>query len=120
MQGGDVSAHELLANATGISPFQRRVYKALLEVPAGKVTTYGALARRIGCASAQAIGQALRRNPFAPLVPCHRVVASDGSLTGFAGHRDSSALARKRSLLEAEGVKLDVMERVESSCFAEW
>lgn len=120
MRGGDVSAHDLLANATDISPFQRRVYEALLEVPAGKVTTYGALARRIGCGSAQAVGQALRRNPFAPQVPCHRVVAADGALTGFGGCRDAVALARKRALLESEKVLWDATGRVLPSCFVAW
>ncbi len=87
-----------------ITPFQRRVYEALLEVPRGSVTTYGALARRIGCRSAQAVGQALRANPFAPRVPCHRVVAADGSLGGFCGQREGKEILRKRRLLESEGV----------------
>ncbi len=118
MRGTSSSAHELLANTPDITPFQRRVYEALLDVPAGKVTTYGALARRIGCASPQAVGQALRRNPLAPQVPCHRVVAADGSLTGFAGRRDSATLARKRALLEAEGVRLDEAGHVLPCFFA--
>lgn len=87
---------------TTITPFQRRVYLALLEVPRGHTITYGELARRIGCRSAQAVGQALRRNPFAPEVPCHRVVAADGSLGGYNGHRDGVELERKRSLLDGE------------------
>ena len=86
------------------TPFQRRVYEALLEVPRGSVTTYGALARKIGCRSAQAVGQALKANPFAPRVPCHRVVAADGSLGGFCGKRDGEEILRKRRLLESEGV----------------
>jgi len=87
-----------------VTDFQNRVYSALLEVPPGKVITYGALGRRIGCGSAQAVGQALRVNPFAPRVPCHRVVAADGSLCGFNGKRDGEQMVRKRSLLESEGV----------------
>lgn len=120
MRGSHSTAHELLAKATGITPFQRRVYEALLEVPAGKVTTYGALACRIGCGSPQAVGQALRRNPLAPQVPCHRVVAADGSLTGFGGRRDDAALARKRALLEAEKVRWNETGRVLPSCFVAW
>ena len=85
-----------------ITPFQRRVYLALLDVPAGTTITYGELAKRIGCRSAQAIGQALRRNPFAPDVPCHRVVAADGSLGGYMGERDGEQIEYKRRLLEAE------------------
>jgi len=58
----DWSAHR-------ITPFQRRVFEALMRVPAGKVTTYKALGEAVGCGSGQAIGQAMKRNPFAPAVP---------------------------------------------------
>ncbi|MBR2629244.1 MAG: MGMT family protein [Alistipes sp.] len=88
--------------STKITPFQRRVYLALLDVPSGTTITYGELAKRIGCRSAQAIGQALRRNPFAPEVPCHRVVAADGSLGGYNGERDGEQIEYKRRLLEVE------------------
>lgn len=89
-------------SSTTITPFQRRVYLTLLEVPAGETITYGELARRIGCRSAQAVGQALKRNPFAPDVPCHRVIAADGSLGGYNGKRDGEELERKRQLLNSE------------------
>lgn len=92
----------LILTSTDISPFRKRVYLELLNVPAGETITYGELARRIGCRSAQAVGQALRHNPFAPQVPCHRVVAADGSLGGFHGQRDGEMIERKRKLLEAE------------------
>lgn len=85
-----------------ISEFQRRVYLALLEVPYGTTVSYGELARRIGCRSAQAVGQALKRNPFAPDVPCHRVIASDGSIGGFHGEREGEMIARKQCLLDRE------------------
>lgn len=88
--------------STEITPFQRRVYLALLDVPSGTTITYGELAKRIGCRSAQAIGQALRRNPFAPEVPCHRVVAANGSLGGYNGERDGEQIEYKRRLLEVE------------------
>ena len=88
--------------STEITSFQRRVYLALLDVPAGTTITYSELAKRIGCRSAQAVGQALRRNPFAPDVPCHRVVAADGSLGGYMGERDGEQIEYKRRLLEAE------------------
>ena len=88
--------------STEITSFQRRVYLALLDVPAGTTITYGELAKRIGCRSAQAVGQALRRNPFAPEVPCHRVVAADGSLGGYMGECDGEQIEYKRRLLEAE------------------
>lgn len=74
----------------------------LLNVPAGATITYGELARRIGCRSAQAVGQALKRNPFAPDVPCHRVVGANGSLGGYFGEREGEMVERKRRLLNEE------------------
>ncbi len=109
------SIETLVKESDSITEFQRRVYLELLNVSAGQTITYGQLAQRIGCRSAQAVGQALRRNPFAVgnkmgdlefttqyCVPCHRVVASDGSLCGFHGHRQGPDIDRKRSLLAAE------------------
>ena len=96
----------------GVTPFQQRVYSALLRVPRGRVTTYRLLAKFIGCGSCQAVGQALRRNPFAPRVPCHRVIATDGSLGGFAGARAGANIERKRLLLAEEGVRFDANERL--------
>jgi methylated-DNA-[protein]-cysteine S-methyltransferase len=88
-----------------VTDFQRRVYEVLCRVPRGCVTTYRDLAEAIGCASPRAVGQALRRNPFAPVVPCHRVIASDLTLGGFAGERSGAPLRRKLRLLAAEGVR---------------
>lgn len=88
----------------GLTPFQKRVFEALLEVPPGKVTTYGRLARRIKCGSARAIGGALRHNPMMPAVPCHRVVAADLTLGGFSGQRTGAMIEKKRALLQSEGV----------------
>ena len=98
-----------LEQSTEITPFQRRVYMELLNVPAGSTITYGELARRIGCRSAQAVGQALKRNPFAPEVPCHRVIAANGSLGGYFGEREGEMIDRKRKLLnkEQENAKQD-------------
>ena len=107
MSNNRASIRERVRHAAGLSDFRRNVYEALLDVPEGNVTTYGALARRIGCASAQAVGGALRNNPFAPEVPCHRVVASDGTIGGFNGHRDGPHIARKIELLRAEGVVIE-------------
>ncbi len=87
-----------------ISPFARRVYEALSDVPLGRVITYAVLARKIGCRSPRAVGQALRANPFAPQVPCHRVIASDLTPGGFFGKKSGSQVARKLHLLAAEGV----------------
>lgn len=91
-----------LEESTEITPFQRRVYMELLNIPAGATITYGELARRIGCRSAQAVGQALKHNPFAPEVPCHRVVAANGSTGGYFGKREGEMIERKRRLLAFE------------------
>ncbi len=73
-------------------------------MPAGRVTTYARLAKRLGCRSAQAVGQALRINPFAPEVPCHRVIRSSGHVGGFQGEAEGPAVALKRRRLAQEGV----------------
>lgn len=79
--------------------FQRRVWRALLEIPWGKTISYGELARRIGKPSAaRAVGLANGANPLPIVVPCHRVIGANGSLTGFGG-----GLAVKRKLLALEG-----------------
>jgi methylated-DNA-[protein]-cysteine S-methyltransferase len=78
--------------------FQARVWAALREIPYGETVTYGELARRIGSVSAsRAVGLANGKNPVSVIVPCHRVVGSDGSLTGYGGGLD-----RKRFLLALE------------------
>jgi len=87
--------------------FEARVHAALGEVPRGRVVTYAEVAKRLGCRSAQAIGQALKRNPRAPEVPCHRVIRSDGRLGGYAGKRGGVRVDRKRRLLREEGVEFD-------------
>lgn len=94
------------------TPFQQRVYDALRRVPAGRVTTYGLLARYLGCRSAQAVGQALRRNPFAPEVPCHRVIAANLHIGGFSGQRSGREIRRKLALLAQEGVLFDAQGRL--------
>jgi len=95
--------------APGVLPrgsgFRRQVWKLLLEIPYGEVLTYGELARRLArqrgldSMSAQAVGGAVGHNPLSIIIPCHRVVGKDGSLTGYAG-----GLERKRWLLQWEGV----------------
>ena len=81
--------------------FQRRVWAALTDIPRGETSSYGALAEKLGCRSARAVGAAVGRNPISILIPCHRVLGANGSLTGYAG-----GLERKRALLALEGVKL--------------
>jgi methylated-DNA-[protein]-cysteine S-methyltransferase len=83
--------------------FNERVWAMTARIPKGKVVTYGDVARALKTKAYRAVGNALNRNPYAPGVPCHRVVGSSGSLTGFAG-----GLAKKRRMLEAEGVRVRV------------
>jgi methylated-DNA-[protein]-cysteine S-methyltransferase len=83
----------------GGTPFQRRVWEELRTIPRGQTATYGELAVRIGMpGAARAVGSAVARNPVSIVVPCHRVVGADGSLTGYAG-----GVERKRALLAMEG-----------------
>lgn len=89
------------------SEFRRAVWKLLCEIPCGEVTTYGELSRRIAAdrglerMSAQAVGGAVSHNPISIIIPCHRVVGTDGSLTGYAGGLD-----RKVRLLQLEGADM--------------
>lgn len=95
----DVLAGRLTAGMT----FYERVWAVCCRVPAGKVTTYGAIARALGNPNGgRAVGGAMNKNPYAPKVPCHRVVGSDGSLTGYAG-----GLEQKVKMLQAEGVEVN-------------
>jgi methylated-DNA-[protein]-cysteine S-methyltransferase len=96
---GDLAAIENLPVATGGTPFQRAVWRALREIPCGTTVSYGELARRIGRAEAvRAVGLANGANPISIVVPCHRVIGADGTLTGYGG-----GIERKRWLLEHEG-----------------
>ena len=76
----------------------------LLTIPYGHTMTYGEIAKALGCRSAQAVGGAVGRNPISLIIPCHRVLGADGSLTGYAGGVDG-----KRSLLELEQTANDCM-----------
>ncbi len=81
------------------TPFRQRVWRALLDIPAGALSSYGAIARQLGQPTAcRAVGAAVGRNPVSIIVPCHRVIGQDGSLTGYAG-----GLHRKQALLRLEG-----------------
>lgn len=84
------------------SLFKTKVYKICRSIPKGKVATYGQLARLAGkLKAARAVGVFMKNNPDAPIVPCHRVVASDGSLTGYSG---VGGIAQKKKMLIKEGV----------------
>ncbi len=92
---GRLTAFDLPLAPAG-TDFQRRVWSALLTIPYGQTWSYGELARRVGSAS-RAVGLANGKNPIALVIPCHRVIGSDGSLTGYGGGLD-----RKRFLLQLE------------------
>ncbi len=85
--------------------FADKVYDLCKRIPKGKVSTYGAIAKTLN-SSPRAVGQALRFNPYAPIVPCHRVVASDGRIGGFMGKVEGKTIEKKISLLEKEGVRV--------------
>jgi len=95
---GERSRFELTTATVG-EPFQERVWALLRELPYGETTTYGELARELGydASMARAVGGAVARNPISIVIPCHRVLGSDGKLTGYAGGLD-----RKRALLALE------------------
>lgn len=81
--------------------FNQKVWALTVRIPRGRVTTYAAIARKLGSRGYRAVGNALNRNPYAPAVPCHRVVGTNGALTGFA-----HGLDQKRLMLQAEGVPM--------------
>lgn len=96
---GDLRALDDVPLETGGTPFQRRVWTALREIPPGTTTSYGALARAIGRPTAfRAVAAANGQNPISIVIPCHRVIAADGTLGGYGG-----GLERKRTLLTLEG-----------------
>jgi methylated-DNA-[protein]-cysteine S-methyltransferase len=95
---GDLTALDALTVATAGTPFQESVWKALREIPCGETWSYGDLARRIGKpAAVRAVGLANGANPVGIVVPCHRVIGADGSMTGYGG-----GIERKRWLLAHE------------------
>lgn len=99
---GDLDALAPIPVAPEGTPFQRKVWAALRQIPLGTTLSYGALARRIGHpAAVRAVGLANGANPISVVVPCHRVIGADGTLTGYGG-----GLERKRWLLAHEGAAL--------------
>lgn len=88
--------------------FNQRVWAACSRIRPGTVATYADLARAVGSTGYRAVGNAMNKNPYAPRVPCHRVVGSDGRLTGYAG-----GIEKKRRLLAGEGVGFLSPDRVD-------
>jgi methylated-DNA-[protein]-cysteine S-methyltransferase len=97
---------------TSAMNFNQRVWALTARIPRGKIATYGDIARALNSKAFRAVGTALNRNPYAPQVPCHRVVGATGALTGFAG-----GIPKKRRMLLDEGVQfvgdnVDLRQRV--------
>lgn len=102
-----------IASDRRLTEYRKRLYSTLLSVPRGRYTTYAAMSEYLH-SSARAVGSGMRNNPFAPEVPCHRVLAADGSIGGFCGDwgRDGQHASKKVNLLNEEGVKFDSRGKV--------
>ena len=93
---------KLIKDDPRLTPFEKRVLLATLKIPRGRTRSYAWVAREAASPkAARAAGQALNKNPYAPHVPCHRVISADGSIGGYAG-----GVVKKRALLREEGVAL--------------
>ncbi|KAJ9296812.1 hypothetical protein DTO271G3_5011 [Paecilomyces variotii] len=114
------SLHRISSHPT-LTPYRRLVYRTLLSVPPGRWTTYAALSTHLN-SSARAIGNAMRTNPFAPDVPCHRVLATDRTIGGFKGAwgNGGSYAVEKMKLLMGEGVIFDEKGRAMGQCFEDF
>jgi methylated-DNA-[protein]-cysteine S-methyltransferase len=86
--------------------FEEKVWKLMESIPKGKVTTYGLIAKKLNTRAYRAVGNACRHNPYAPRVPCHRVVRSDGSIGGFGGKTSGKTVEEKIRMLRREGVEV--------------
>lgn len=101
LRGGPADLSGIVLDMAGVPDFERRVYAVAQEIPPGETLTYGAVAARLGApGAARAVGRALGRNPFALVVPCHRVVAAGGAMGGFSA---GGGVATKRRILAIEG-----------------
>ncbi|GAM86864.1 hypothetical protein ANO11243_048840 [Dothideomycetidae sp. 11243] len=115
-------AGDLIREST-LTPFRKQVLTLLSQVPRGQYTTYAAMSAHISDTShktcARAVGNAMRNNPFAPVVPCHRVLAADGRIGGFGGDwgEDGKHAAIKKKMLREEGVKFDGSGKVVGPVF---
>lgn len=101
-------AIDVVDSAADMTIFRKSVLRQIYAIPRGKWSTYQALSESLN-SSPRAVGNALRSNPYAPHIPCHRVLASDGSIGGFGGHwgADGKFAAKKKKLLRDEGVRFD-------------
>jgi methylated-DNA-[protein]-cysteine S-methyltransferase len=104
LEGARDDLADLALDMTDLPPFHQRVYEITRAIPPGEVLTYGEVARRVGePGAARAVGQALGRNPFAPVIPCHRVLAAGGRSGGFSAEGGAQTKLR---MLEIEGARL--------------
>ena len=92
----------------------KKIYKKLLEVPKGKITTYGELAKAVGMKNGQrAVGKIMNKNPFPVIIPCHRVVKSDGQVGGYAyGEEIKSSMLTREGIQIKNGKILDLENRI--------
>ncbi|KAK6437877.1 hypothetical protein LTR95_005931 [Oleoguttula sp. CCFEE 5521] len=115
-----------IASSTTLTPFRKQTLTMLCQVPPGRYSTYQAMSNYITATShktcARAIGNAMRNNPFAPEVPCHRILAADGSLGGFGGSwgEDGKHASKKHAILHEEGVRFDSKGKVKGPPFREF
>ena len=111
---------------SSLTPFRKQTLTLLCEIPPGRYSTYQAMSDHITKTShktcARAVGSAMRNNPFAPEVPCHRILAADGSLGGFGGHwgENGKFAQKKHDLLHDEGVRFDSQSRVKGPPFRDF
>lgn len=112
LDGEPAALEDVPLDWSGVTAWDRRVLEGARTIGRGRVTSYGRLARRIGApGAARAVGAAMGRNPFWLLVPCHRVVAGDGSIGGYGDDPDGPEI--KRDLLALEGIALQVADLVD-------
>jgi methylated-DNA-[protein]-cysteine S-methyltransferase len=108
----------LSVSLEGLKEFQKRVLTLLTKIPKGKVTTYGEIAKALGDSGlSRAVGNAVRDNPFAPIVPCHRVIRSTGDIGGFDGETSGEKVAKKIRMLQEEGVAVDRAGKIDLAMY---
>lgn len=104
LRGERDDLRDVVLDMSGVPPFERRVYECVRGIEPGATLTYGEVAERVGePGAARAVGRALGRNPFAPIVPCHRVLAADGRSGGFSAQ---GGVATKLRMLQIEGARI--------------
>jgi O-6-methylguanine DNA methyltransferase len=117
---------ERIESSSTLTPFRKQTLILLCRIPSGRWSTYQAMSDYITATShktcARAVGNAMRNNPFAPEVPCHRILSSDGSIGGFGGHwgEEGKFAGKKKELLGDEGVKFDSKGKVKGQPFREF